>query len=100
MESLFFLGFLIALGVLEPFEERFSGLADLAADGEINISLASLAAPCREHSLGDEVLLVVGQKDLGDLRDKFGVFIAHETLRATKECLLVLFGSDHLFNGQ
>lgn len=97
MTSLFFLGFLVALGILKPFEEGFGGLADLAADGEVNISLAGLAAPGCENPLGNEVFLVVGQKDLGDLRDKLRVFIAHETLSATKECLLVLFGSDHLF---
>ena len=88
--------FLVALGVLEPFEERLSSLADLAADGEIDVALARLAAPGCEHGLGNEVFLVVGQKDLGNLRDKLGVLVTHEALGAAQEGFFVFLGSDHL----
>ena len=96
LESLLFFGFLVALGVLKPFKERLSSLADFAADREVDVALARLAAPGCEHALGNEVLLVVGQKDLGDLRDKLGMLVTHEALGATEEGFLVFLGSDHL----
>ena len=97
-ESPLFFGFLlIALGILEPFEEGLGSLADFAADGQIDVALACLAAPGLEYSLGDEVLLIVGEKDLRNLWDERRVLIANEAFGPAEKSLFVLFGGDHLF---
>ena len=97
-ELLLFFGFLlIALGVLKPFEEGLGSLADFAADGQIDVALACFATPGFEYSLRDEVLLIVGEKDLRDLWDERRMLIANEALGTTEKSLFVLFGGDHLF---
>ena len=96
LSSLLLRFLLIALSVIEPFQERLGGLADLFAGGEVDVFLAGLGAPILEHVFGNKVLLVEGEQYLGDLRDKLGMFIANETLGATQEGFFVTLRGDHL----
>ena len=94
--SLLLLRLLIALSIVEPFKERLGSLADFLACSQVDVFVALLGAPVLEHVFGDEVVLVVGQQDLGNLRNKLGVFLADEAFGAAEEGFFVLFGSDHL----
>lgn len=49
---------LIALGILEPFDELLSALADLAAGLQVDVLLAGLGTPSLEGLLRDEVILI------------------------------------------
>ena len=93
---LLLLRLLIALSIVEPFKERLGSLADFLACGQVDIFVALLGAPVLEHVFGDEVVLVVGEQDLGNLGNKLGVFLADEAFGAAEEGFFVLFGSDHL----
>ena len=94
--SLLFGFLLIALSIVEPFQERLSRLADLLAGGEVDVFLTGLGTPILENVLGDKVMLVEGEQYFGDLRNKLGVFVADETLSATEEGFFMTLGCDHL----
>ena len=94
--SLLVLRLLIALSIVEPFKERLGSLADFLACSQVDVFVALLGAPVLEHVFGDEVVLVVGEQDLGNLGNKLGMFLADEAFGAAKEGFFVLFGSDQL----
>ena len=91
----------LLLGLLEPFDERLGGLADLLGDGQVDVLLGSLGTPLGGDLLGDEVVVVVELQDLDDLLVDVGVLLAkgaNKTLGATEEGLLVTLRRDDLEN--
>ena len=86
----------VALSVLEPFDELSSGFADFLASSLVDKLGAGLGAPCLGDVLRDQVCLVVLQQYGGNLRDELGFLGAHEAFGASEEGLLVAVGSDHL----
>lgn len=87
---------LLALGVIKPLEELSSRLANLLASGQVDILLASFAAPSLENLLRDKIVVVVLHEDGRHLRDEVRLVVADEALSATQESLFVLLGRDHL----
>lgn len=90
---------LLGLSLLEPGEERLSGLADLLGDGDLGVLLAGLGTPLLDNLLTDEVEVVVELQDLDDLGVDVRVVlgeVTEETLGTTKESPFVLLAVDDL----
>ena len=93
------LGVFVTLSLGEPCEKCLGGLADLLAGREINVLLAGLRAPFGNDVLGEDVLIVQDQEDLGSLVVECSVLLtpkANESLDASQESLLMLLRCDHL----
>jgi hypothetical protein len=89
----------VTLSLGEPCEECLGGLADLLAGREIDVLLAGLRAPFGNDILGEDVLIVQDQEDLGSLVVECSVLLtpkSNESLDASKESLLMLLRCYHL----
>lgn len=96
---LFILFIVIALGLLEPLEERLGGLADLLTGLDVDVFLAGFGAPFEDDVFGEEIFVVQDQKNLGGLVEELRVVFAaeaDEALDASEEGLLVLLGGTNL----
>ncbi|KAL8868651.1 MAG: hypothetical protein Q9174_004850, partial [Haloplaca sp. 1 TL-2023] len=81
-----FLFRLFVLRRLKPLKELLGRFANLLARGQVNILLAGLV-PRFEDVVADQILLVVGCKDLVDFSDELGLLLADKMLSAAKEGL-------------
>jgi hypothetical protein len=87
---------LVTLGSFEPLDELFGRFADLFAGRDVDVFLAGFGAPFLERVFRDQVVLVILEKDGGDLRSQDGPVFADETLGAAEESSFVTFAGDYL----
>jgi hypothetical protein len=88
--------FFITLSILEPFLELLGRLANVLADLDVDVLLASLGAPGLENLLRAEFVVIDFHEDRRHLSDELGLVIADKAFDTTKESLLVLLRGDHL----
>lgn len=91
------LGLLLGFG--EPGKERLGSLANLLRDGDVDISLGRAGSPLGHNLLGDEIVIVVELKDLGNLVVHLGLLageLANQTLGTAEKGLLMLLRRNKL----
>lgn len=80
----------LALGILQPLQERLGNLADLLSGRNVDLLLVSLGTPSLEGFLRHEVVLIVGGQDSGHLGDQSGAVLADERLLVVLSCDRIL----------
>src|SRR3982074_1125094 len=87
----------IALSLSEPGEERLGRLPHLLAGWEVDLLLASLAAPLSKNRFAQDILVVEKHEDLGcQVVDIWVIFASepNESFYTSKKCLFMFLGSD------
>lgn len=78
------------------FQEWFASFSYSFTGIPINVLLTDMRTPLLGGFFSQNIRLIPGHKETGDIFNKFGVVHSYETFHTTKQSLLVLFLS---FNG-